>query len=75
MAASLSALKTHRDYLRVSVRSKEMMRHLMELKDRLARAADQDEFFDIIKETEDTMLHENEDWRVVIRFHKTEIPV
>jgi hypothetical protein len=75
VAASLSALKTHRDYFRVSVRSNEMTRHLTELKDRLSRAVNRDEFLDIVKETEDTMLHENEDWRVVIRFHKPEIPV
>jgi hypothetical protein len=75
IAASISAIKTQRDYLRVSLRSKEMMRHLLELKDRLSRTANPDEFYDIIKETEYTMLHENEDWRVVVRFHKTEIPV
>jgi hypothetical protein len=75
VAASIAAIRTHRDYLRNSMRSAEMVRHLKELKDRMARARDRDEFFEVIKETEETMLHENEDWRVTVRFHKTEAPV
>jgi hypothetical protein len=75
VAASLSSIKTHRDFLRVAVRSEEMVRHLRELADRLSSAKIHDEFFEIVKETEDTMLHENEDWRIVVRFQKTEIPV
>jgi hypothetical protein len=75
IAASITAVGTHRDYLRNSMRSSEMVRHLKELKDKMSRTQNRDEFFELVKETEETMLHENEDWRVMVRFHKTEVPV
>lgn len=71
-AASVTAIRTHRDYLRNSMRSAEMVRHLRELKDKMVRVRDYDGFLALVKETEETMLHENEDWRVVVRFHTTE---
>jgi hypothetical protein len=36
---------------------------------------DQNTFIDSMREAEETMLHENEDWRVVVRFHTPEITV
>lgn len=75
IAACLTGIKTHRDYLRNSLRSMEMARHLKELKDRMSRTEDRRAFSELVKEIEETMLHENEDWRVVVRFHETEIPV
>jgi hypothetical protein len=74
VAASLSAIRTHRDYLRSSMRSAEMVRHLQELKGRVMLAQDYNSLQTLLKETEETMLHENEDWRVVIRFHEPEVP-
>ncbi|MFC1892853.1 hypothetical protein ACFLYR_02290 [Chloroflexota bacterium] len=71
-AASTTAVRTHRDYLRNSMRSAEMVRHLTELKDKMACVHNLDRFFTLVKETEETMLHENEDWRVVVRFHTIE---
>lgn len=52
-----------------------MVRHLKELKDKMVRVQDYDGFLGLVKETEETMLHENEDWRVVVRFHSPEVPV
>jgi hypothetical protein len=75
LAASLTAIRTHRDYLRNSMRYAEMVRHLKELKDRMTAVQDQNGFSQLVRETEETMLHENEDWRVVVRFHTTEVPV
>ncbi len=72
VAASITAIRTHRDYLRNSMRSEEMARHLKELKGKMDKAQDLAEFFTLVKETEETMLHENEDWRVVMRFHSIE---
>jgi len=72
VAASISAVRTHRDYLRNSMRSAEMAGHLKELKDKMSRAQNRDELLGLVKETEETMLHENEDWRVVMRFHTIE---
>ena len=71
-AASVTAIRTHRDYLRNSMRSAEMIRHLKELKEKMVQVQNPDGFLALVKETEETMLHENEDWRVVVRFHKIE---
>lgn len=75
IAASITAIRTHRDYLRNSMRSAEMVRHLGELKEKLVTAKDYNDFLELLKEAEETMLHENEDWRVVVRFHTQEVPV
>jgi hypothetical protein len=75
IAASITAIRTHRDYLRSSMRSAEMVRHLTELKDKMMLSEDYNSFLESLKEAEETMLHENEDWRVVVRFHIPEMPV
>jgi hypothetical protein len=75
VAASITAIRTHRDYFRSSMRSAEMVHHLKELKDRMMQAQDYDSLRTLLRETEETMLHENEDWRVLIRFHMPEVPV
>jgi len=75
IAASITAIRTHRDYLRNSMRSAEMVRHLEELKEKLMAAKDYDDFLELLKEAEKTMLHENEDWRVVVRFHTEDVSV
>ena len=72
--ASITAIRTHKDYLRNSMRSAEMVRHLKELKDRIMRVEGRESFLRLVGEVEQTMLHENEDWRVVVRFHIPELP-
>ncbi|MBM4447152.1 MAG: hypothetical protein FJ023_07360 [Chloroflexi bacterium] len=72
IAATITAIRMHRDYLRNSMRSAEMVRHLTELKDRMMLSQDYNSFLESLKEAEETMLHENEDWRVVVRFHTPE---
>jgi len=71
-AASITAIRTHRDYLRNSMRSAEMVRHLEALKGKMMLSQDYNSFLGSLKEAEETMLHENEDWRVVVRFHTPE---
>ena len=75
IAACIAAIRTQRDYLRNSMRSAEMLEHLEEIKSRISAAQDTISLCNLLKETEETMLHENEDWRVVVRFHKPEVPV
>jgi hypothetical protein len=75
IGASISAIRIHRDYLRNSMRSSEMARHLTELGERTIQVQDRQSLLQIITETEQTMLHENEDWRVVVRFNIPELPV
>jgi len=72
LAASITAIRTHRDYLRNSMRSAEMARHLEELKNKVMKLKDYRGFAALVKETEETMLHENEDWHVVVRFQTIE---
>jgi hypothetical protein len=75
VAASITAIRMQRDYLRNAMRSAEMVRHLTELKDKMLMAPDYDSFVRLLKETEETMLHENEDWRIIVKFHMPEVPV
>jgi hypothetical protein len=69
IAATITAIRTHRDYLRTSMRSGEMARQLKELKEKILQVHRPEEFLALVKEIEETMLHENEDWRVIVRFH------
>jgi hypothetical protein len=73
-AAALGAIRTHREYLRNAKRSGEMVRHLEELKIQLQKAQNPEQFYRCVREIEETMLHENEDWRIVVRFHELEPP-
>jgi hypothetical protein len=54
--------------------SDEMARHLIELRDRFAKVSDKDSFLSLVKEVEETMLLENQDWRVAVRFPLPEMP-
>ena len=72
VGAALGALRTHREYLRNASRSAEMARHLEELKAKMKAADSPERFLPLMREAEETMLHENEDWRVVVRFHELE---
>lgn len=72
VGGALGALRTHREYLRNTSRSSEMVRHLEELKARMMAADSPERFLPLVREAEETMLHENEDWRVVVRFHELE---
>jgi hypothetical protein len=75
IAGAIQGMRLHRDYLRKSMRSAEMARHLKELKSKMAAVKDHQGFLWLVKETEETMLHENEDWRIVVRFHTIEVPI
>jgi hypothetical protein len=52
-----------------------MANHLRELEERIAKAKDRESFLTLVTEVDETMLHEHEDWRVVVRFHTPELPV
>jgi len=75
IAASVAGIRTHGDYLRKSMRSAEMARHLREIKDRMEREKEREGFLKLVSEAEEMMLRENEDWRVTVRFHIPELPV
>jgi len=72
VGGSLGAIRAHREYLRNSKRYREMIRHLEELKALILNVRTADSIASILREVEQTMLHENEDWRVVVQFHELE---
>jgi len=72
VGAALAAIRTHREFHRISARSGEMAGHLQEVAARLDATTDPDEFGALIRETEEMMANENADWRVVVRFHELE---
>ena len=71
-AAALGAIRTHREYLRNSLRSAEMAGHLIELKARMEASSGGADLARLVGQAEEIMLHENADWRVVVRFHELE---
>lgn len=75
IGGALGAIRIHREYQRNAKRSTEMVRHLEETKGKMKEAQNLEDFLPLVREAEETMLHENEDWRVVFRFHELETPV
>jgi uncharacterized membrane protein len=74
VAASVTAIRTHRDYMRNSRLSAGMVRYLEEMKVQIEKATDHEDFLGLVKEIEETMQRENQDWRVEIRFHRPAVP-
>lgn len=74
VAASITAIRTHRDYLRNSRFSDGMARYLEEMKSQIEKAEDYKDFLGWVKEIEETMQHENQEWHVEIRFHRPAVP-
>ena len=74
-AGGIAAIRTHRDYLRNSMRSDEMAYYLTVLKDQMSSAEDHESLLRIVTKTEETMLLENEDWHVVVLFQEYGLPV
>jgi hypothetical protein len=72
LAAAVSAIRNQREHEKISRRSGEMVHHLEELKNGMSEAADRDTFLEWVREADETMLYENEDWRVVVRFRANE---
>jgi hypothetical protein len=72
LAAAVSAIRNQREHEKISRRSGEMVHHLEELKNGMSEAADRETFLEWVREADETMLYENEDWRVVVRFRANE---
>ena len=71
---AIGAIRTHREYLKNARRSEEMARYLQELQDQMLAARSAEEFRKVVRDVEEAMLHENQDWRVIVRFHELEPP-
>ena len=57
-----------------SCRNTEMVRHLKEIREQIMIAQNPESFLPRVREAEETMLHGNEGWCVVMRFHELEPP-
>ena len=67
LASALAGLRSHREYLRLENRSRNMSSRLRQLKDRIQRAATASDFEQVLRETEATMLQEAQDWLMLMR--------
>jgi hypothetical protein len=74
VGSALGAIRTHREYHRIATRHKETSRQLKTLKERIINAEDFPALLLLMRETEETMLRENEDWRAVVGSREIEIP-
>lgn len=72
IGGALGAIRIQREYLRSAKRSTEMVRHLEETKEKMKEAQNLESVLPLVREAEETLLHENEDWRVVVRVHELE---
>jgi hypothetical protein len=72
VAGSLGAISIQREYNRNALRSYEMARHLGDIGEQIEESEDLVTFKILVQEAEQTMLHENQDWRVMILFHPIE---
>lgn len=70
--ATLGAIRTHRELLKNSKRSEEMVRQLYELKEQLLSAENLSIFFHVVREAEQTILRETDDWHIVVKFRDLE---
>lgn len=72
VGAAIGGIRTHREYSRLAKRSENMVQSLTEMKDNLERAESTDEFETLLREIEQVMLIETQDWLMLMRFAKLE---
>lgn len=75
IGSALTAVRTHREYHRIAHRSTEMVRHLLELREHVQATESIAGLRALLREVAAAMLHENDDWRVVVRLRPAELPV
>lgn len=74
VGSALGAIRTHREYHRIATRHEETSRQLQALKERILNAIDFAALLPLMREAEEAMLRENEDWRAVVESREIEIP-
>jgi len=74
-AAAVTAIRTHHECRRNADRAAAMARKLTELAAKMEVVRDADLLLQLARETEQTMLSENEEWRAVVRFSEIKAPV
>jgi hypothetical protein len=74
VGSALGAIRTHREYHRIATRHEETSRQLKDLNKRTLNAIDFAALLPLMRETEEAMLRENEDWRAVVKSREIEMP-
>lgn len=72
--ASVRGFLAQRDYRRNAERYRVMVVHLTGISNQIKQADDLKSFVDLLNRANEMMLREHQDWRVVVLFHKLEVP-
>jgi hypothetical protein len=74
IGAALAGIRMHREYLRNAERYSHMARYLAGIGEQIGQARDKPGLMRLLREANDVMLRENQDWRVVVLFQDLEAP-
>jgi hypothetical protein len=66
LASAFAGLRSHREYVRLENRSRNMSSRLRQLKGRVLRTATARDFEIVLREIEATMLQEAQDWLMLM---------
>jgi len=73
LGAALGGVRSHREYSRLEKRSNSMEAALTDLDRRFAAAAGPSDLDALLRETEQLMLEETQDWLMLMKFAKVEV--
>ena len=68
VAASLAGMEAHREHLRLEKRSENMAPQLERLDHQMLSATDPVRFEDLMREADELMLRETQDWLMLMRY-------
>ncbi|GEM_PF-2116434 len=74
VGASIGGIRAHREYSRLAKRSRNMTANLKRLNLRLTSVSDFEELHYLLRETEELMMEETQDWMMTMSFAKLEPP-
>ncbi len=72
IGAAIAGIHTHREYSRLEKRDQNMVVALTELDERFAHVTDHQVLESLLRETEELMLRETQDWLMLMKFVKLE---
>ena len=70
--AAIGGIRLHREYTRLEKRSKNMITILKQLDERLSRTVKPEDFESLLREMEELMLRETQDWLMLMKFTELE---
>jgi hypothetical protein len=73
VGAAVGGIRAHREYSRLAKRSKNMVMNLKRLDDRFSELGDSRALERLLRETEELMLVETQDWLMLMSFAKVEV--